>query len=405
MSAEQHANKNQPAIRFKGFSGEWEEKTFSSIALRVTFFSGNEDLPRLEYEDINSGQGTLNKNIFEKESNKFGIEFNQGDVLFGKLRPYLKNWYFADFTGLAVGDFWVLRSTKGVGCFLYYLIQTKPYDDIANQSTGTKMPRSDWGLVSNSIFKITDDAKEQTQIGECFQQLDRLVAQHQQKHDKLKQIKKALLEKMFPQQGATQPQIRFKGFSGDWEEKALGEIGDSYSGLSGKTKDDFGHGNARYVTYMNVFSNSVTNPLQVDAVEIDRTQNEVNEGDVLFTTSSETPDEVGMSSVWVASSENIYLNSFCFGYRPKVVFDNYFLANNLRAPYFRRHVVLLAQGISRYNISKNKTMSLSIKTPELAEQTQIGNFFQQLDTLIKQQHTQLTQLNNIKQSLLNKMFV
>lgn len=112
------------------------------------------------------------------------------------------------------------------------------------------------------------------------------------------------------------PAVRFIGFAEDWEQRKLGEVGKTYSGLSGKTKDDFGHGEAKFVTYMNVFSNSVCLPNMTETVEIDNKQNKVLFGDVLFTTSSETPEEVGMSSVWLENAENIYLNSFCFGYRP-----------------------------------------------------------------------------------------
>ncbi len=106
-------------------------------------------------------------------------------------------------------------------------------------------------------------------------------------------------------------------FPFSWEQRRLGDIGSTYTGLSGKTKNDFGHGKGRFVTYLNVFANPVTNPQVVEQVEVDNSQNSVMQGDVFFTTSSETPDEVGMSSVWVTHCpKNIYLNSFCFGYRP-----------------------------------------------------------------------------------------
>ena len=116
-----------------------------------------------------------------------------------------------------------------------------------------------------------------------------------------------------------------------WEQRKLGEVGTTYTGLSGKTKEDFGHGNGQFVTYMNVFSNPVGLPDMTEAVEIDDSQNKVLFGDVLFTTSSETPEEVGMSSVWLENSDNTYLNSFCFGYRPSIPFDPYYLAYMLRS--------------------------------------------------------------------------
>ena len=167
-----------------------------------------------------------------------------------------------------------------------------------------------------------------------------------------------------------------------WEQRKLGDIGETYTGLSGKTKEDFGHGNAKFVTYMNVFSNSIADSSMTESVEIDKKQNEVKYGDVFFTTSSETPDEVGMSSVWLENGENTYLNSFCFGYRPSVKINPYYMAYMLRSDNVRKNIVFLAQGISRYNISKNKMMEISVPLPALEEQQRIGEYFRNLDTLI-----------------------
>ena len=186
-----------PKIRFKGFTEAWEQREFNSIAKRITEMTDTEDLPRVEYEDIVSGQGTLNKDINKKKSCKTGILFDNGDVLFGKLRPYLKNWLFATFMGIAVGDFWVLRANNADGLYIYTLLQIDAFQDIANQSTGTKMPRADWSLVSKQRFLTPTVVPEQRKIGEFFKQLDNLITLHQRQLEKLKNIKAALLEKMF----------------------------------------------------------------------------------------------------------------------------------------------------------------------------------------------------------------
>lgn len=167
-----------------------------------------------------------------------------------------------------------------------------------------------------------------------------------------------------------------------WEQRKLGEMGITYSGLSGKSKEDFGHGDAQFVTYMNVFSNPLSNTLVTEHVEIDNRQSKVEYGDVFFTTSSETPDEVGMSSVWLGNADNTYLNSFCFGYRPLITINPYYLAYLLRSDAFRKDIVFLAQGISRYNISKNRVMDIDVHIPSLSEQEKIGNYFKELDNLI-----------------------
>lgn len=203
---------------------------------------------------------------------------------------------------------------------------------------------------------------------------------------------------------AKYPQLRFKGFTDPWEQRKLGKMGYTFTGLSGKTKEDFGHGNAKFVTYMNVFSSPVSNSEMVENVEVDSKQHQVEYGDVFFTTSSETPQEVGMSSVWLESTENVYLNSFCFGYHPMVEFDPYYLAFMLRSPVIRKKFMLLAQGISRYNISKNKVMEMLVPVPEIVEQQKIGSFFKQLDDTITLHQRKLAKLKELKQGYLQKLF-
>ena len=200
------------------------------------------------------------------------------------------------------------------------------------------------------------------------------------------------------------PQLRFEGFTDDWELRKLGDVGDTFTGLTGKTKEDFGHGSAKFVTYVNVFQNPIATLDQLDAVEIDEKQNQVQKGDVFFTTSSETPEEVGMSSVWTYDTKNVYLNSFTFGYRPRVSFDLNYMASMLRSPSIRKKITFLAQGISRYNISKTKMLEIEIPAPNLSEQTKIGLFFKGLDDTIALHQRKLDLLKEQKKGYLQKMF-
>ena len=164
-----------PEIRFKGFTDPWEQRKFEEIAVRSSVMSDKKGLPRVEYEDIISGAGRLNKDIKLKESEKVGIVFHKGDVLYGKLRPYLQNWLLASFNGLAVGDFWVLQPQNTDSSFLYRLVQSQQFDEVANQSTGTKMPRADWKLVSKTKFAMPHSVDEQAAIGAYFEHLDTLI--------------------------------------------------------------------------------------------------------------------------------------------------------------------------------------------------------------------------------------
>ena len=159
----------------------WEQRKFEEIAVRSSVICSDDTLPRVEYEDIVSGTGRLNKDIYAKQSIKSGIAFHQGDVLYGKLRPYLQNWLLPTFDGLAVGDFWVLQPQNADSSFLYRLIQSRQFDEVANQSTGTKMPRADWKLVSKTVFSIPSNISEQAAIGTYFTALDSLITLHQRK--------------------------------------------------------------------------------------------------------------------------------------------------------------------------------------------------------------------------------
>lgn len=159
-------------------------------------------------------------------------------------------------------------------------------------------------------------------------------------------------------------------------------MGTAFGGLTGKSKEDFGHGAAWFVPYTNVFDNPVGDASRLERVEIDPSQNVVRGGDALFTVSSETPEEVGMSCVWPSDLDNLYLNSFCFGYRQDGTFDPSYLAYMLRADSFRNQVEMLAQGISRFNISKGKVMEIEVPVPDKEEQALIGRFFVDLDNLI-----------------------
>jgi type I restriction enzyme S subunit len=396
---------NVPEIRFAGFTDPWEQRKFSDLTDRVSIQSNDPNLPQVEYEDIISGEGALNKDLNDKEGGKTGIKFYVGDVLYGKLRPYLMNWLYPQFNGVAVGDFWVLRATECDSSFLYRLVQTDGFQRLANVSSGSKMPRADWNLISQSFFAVPANHAEQKAIAKSLAELDSLITLHQRKYDKLAQLKKSMLDKMFPKPGERFPEIRFAGFTDPWEQRKLGNCGTTYGGLSGKTKEDFGHGNARFVPYTNVFDNPLTDTKRLETVEIDSSQNKVAYGDTFFTVSSETPDEVGMSSVWLSDQDDVYLNSFCFGYRQDSTFDPHYLAYMLRSSSIRSDLTLLAQGISRFNISKNKVMELSVPVPSAAEQKQIGQYFARLDSLITLHQRKLELLRNTKKSLLDRMFV
>lgn len=393
-------DKKVPEIRFKGFREAWQERGFSDIATRVSTHHQSTCLPCVEYEDIAAGEGRFNKDIHQKKTFKAGLKFEADDVVFGKLRPYLKNWFLADFEGLAVGDFWVLRADNVASTFLFSLIQTNEFELISNLSAGSKMPRSDWGLVSSSCFFIPKNISESNEIGNYFQKLDVLIIQHQQKHDKLNNIKKAMLEKMFPKQGETIPEIRFKGFSGKWEEKVLNNEVELFSGLTYSPSD------IRKSGTLVLRSSNVKNGQLIEADNIYVNPEVVNcsnvvEGDIIVVVRNGSRSLIGKHAQVTSHMNNTVIGAFMTGIRSKQpAFINALLDTNMFTSEVEKNL-----GATINQITNGSFKSMVFMFPTEDEQQEIGNYFQKLDNLINQHQQQITKLNNIKQACLSKMFV
>lgn len=394
-------DKKVPEIRYKGFNDQWQEREFSHFATRVSTHHQSTCLACVEYEDIVAGKGIFNKDIQQKKNFKTGLKFEAGDVVFGKLRPYLKNWFLADFEGLAVGDFWVLRANNVASTFLFSLIQTNRFEFISNLSAGSKMPRSDWGLVSTSCFFVPKNISESNEIGNYFQKLDALINQHQQKHDKLCKFKKSMLEKMFPKQGKTMPEIRFKGFSGEWEEKELGELAEIVRGASPRPIED---------------PKWFDNQSSVGWLRI----RDVTEQDGRIHYLEQRISKLGQEKTRVLHEKHLLLSIAASVGKPVVnyvqtgVHDGFLI---FKKPLFELEFMYqwlksfeakwqqFGQPGSQINLNSDIVKSQTVTIPTKEEQIAIGNYFKKLDDLINRHQQQITKLNNIKQACLSKMFV
>ena len=412
--------KGIPQIRFSGFTDTWEQRKFSELteirsasrvhkeewqSSGVPFYRSSDVMAALNGTE--NEKAFISEELYEKLSAVSG-KLEKGDILVTGGGSVGKPYIVPNNEPLYTKDadlLWVKNNEKLVPYFIYTFFFSPAFSDYLNSVSHV-------GTIAHYTITQLEETpitlpcvSEQQKIGDYFRNIDSLITLHQRKYDKLTKVKKAMLEKMFPKNGSLYPEIRFKGFTDAWEQRELGDMGRTYTGLSGKTKDDFGHGQARFVTYMNVFSNPICNSEMTEPIEIDSKQNEVEIGDVFFTTSSETPEEVGMSSVLLKKQGKTYLNSFCFGFRPSEKIDSYYLAYMLRSEAIREKIILLAQGISRYNISKNKVMEIAVSLPSLDEQAQIGQYFTHLDRLITLHQRKLEKLKNIKKACLEKMFV
>ena len=253
--------------------------------------------------------------------------------------------------------------------------------------------------LNSSIVKKTNiglpDNVEQKAIVHLLKLIVNCITLQQRKLKLLRTLKSGLSFKLFN-----------KKHLNNLSQISLDQIGRTYSGLTGKSKKDFGHGHAFYVSYLNVNQNEIGNPKQIDRIEIDKKQNLVQKNDIFFTISSETPEEVGLTSLWPVSCKSLYLNSFCFGFRINTkMFIPLYLGYLFRSKYFREKVLPLAQGISRYNLSKNNVLKIKIGQEEIAIQEKYAKVMNDLDSDILRQKKKVKELKLCKKFLLQNMFI
>lgn len=228
--------KNVPALRFTGFEGDWVQASFGSFVKRTSNKydpnSDSEVYPCIELEHLSSETGILLGTVRSKDQKSIKNYFNEGEVLYGKLRPYLKKFYFAKFDGVCSSEIWVLKGVGVSNVFLYYLIQTSKFNDGVNVTSGSKMPRAEWDVISSSLYNYPS-ILEQTKIASFLTAVDDKIHQITRKKDLLEQYKKGVMQKIFSRE------IRFRDEQGkeypEWEEKRLGEV---FSRITTKNREN-----------------------------------------------------------------------------------------------------------------------------------------------------------------------
>ena len=375
----------------------WSNVPFEDIVDRVSAQKKSSNLPYVEFEDIISGEGILNKNIYERHNVKNGIYFVKGDVLFGKLRPYLKNILLANFNGIAVGDFWVLRSHRVLPYILYLVVNSNKFMRIANISSGSKMPRSDWAIVSKAMITIPESTEEQQEIASYFQSLDSLIQTTSKELASLKQIKAASLQSMFPQEGETVPKVRFKGFEGEWEKIPFGSfLKESYERSTVENEDIllssaitgvylnselFGHQRgASNIGYKKIKKNMLI--LSAQNLHLGNANVNLRFEHGLISPAYKVYEIVNISPLFL--QQWIKMDS------TKVFFLN---------------ATTAGASLCRKNIVWDDLYKQIVLIPSKNEQVKIGLFFSNLDKQISLQTQRLEKLKQIKAACLDKMFV
>ena len=284
-------------------------------------------------------------------------------------------------------------STKVNKHFIFhYLMMPKCQFYFTSELTGTTIKNLSLKSVRRTKVSLPN-LKEQNRIAQLFDAINERIATQNKIIDKFQSLIKGLNDFLYTQYGGEVL-------------TSFADLGTSYSGLSGKSAQDFGSGKP-FITYLNVYSNNVIkeNDFQYVAIKDDEKQNVVKYGDVLFTLSSETPEEVGIGSVYLGK-EKVYLNSFCFGIHitnTEVAFPPY-LSYYVSLTAFRKFIYPYAQGSTRFNLCKADFEKASIKLPTLADQKRIYSVLGHIDCKIETERQMLNLYIFQKQYLLRQMF-
>jgi type I restriction enzyme, S subunit len=396
--------KKKPEIRFQAYNNEWEEKELGEVGE----FNPKAELPEIfEYVDLESVIGT--ELVYHRKENKVHAPSRaqrlaqSGDLFYQTVRPYQKNNYLFQLhsenyvfsTGYAQ-----IRPNNNDGNFLLSFVQTAEFvKSVMDRCTGTSYPAINSNELSLIKVLIPSPA-EQSQIGTFFQNIDNLISLRQKKLEKLKNTKKAFLNKMFPKEGSDVPEIRFEGFSGKWERKELGKVKDVRDGTHDSPKyiiEGYPLVTSKNLSYSGLDLSNVSYISLDDFMKINK-RSKVDVGDIIFGMIGTIGnpimidrDDFAIKNVALIKNGGDILNVF--------------LLQLLKSHLFKNYIQNEYSGSTQSFLGLNKIREYIFPMPNIEEQSKIGQFFQTLDRLIGLQDKEIEKLKNLKKAFLEKMFV
>lgn len=394
---------NVPNLRFPEFIEEWKIVSLKDIAvvnpksepLQNKFFY-------IDLEAVEKGELKKIQEILQEEApSRAQRVISNNDILFQCVRPYQKNNYIhrvpntSNIQWIASTGYAQIRTTESPN-YIYHLLNTDRFNrKVMVRCTGSSYPAINSEDLSTIHFYLSTDKKEQCKIARLLDLLDERIATQNKIIEKYESLIQAICDTLI-ESGQHNVELSFNDF------------GEPYSGLSGKSAEDFGKG-WPYITYMNVYQNQIIDITDVGLVKINETeqQSTVRYGDILFTLSSETPDEVGMGAVYLGDAYPLYLNSFCFGVHitdESKIFPP-FLAYYISSKSFRKAVFPLAQGSTRFNLQKNDFMKKIFHFPTVKKQSEIYSVLKAYSDKLSVEKNIVNLLCEQKSYLLRQLFI
>ena len=388
-----------PSIRFRGFDDAWEQRKLGEVA---TFINGR---AYSQPELLSSGKyKVLRVGNFYTNDSWYYSDLELGEKYYADYGDLLYTWSATFGPHIWLGDraiyhyhIWKINlSDQLEKQFAVQLLEQDRANILSSKNGSTMVHITKEGMEQKDVI-ISPNTKEQQEIGAFFLQLDNLITLHQRKFEKLTNVKKSMLEKMFPQNGSSYPEIRFKGFTDPWEQRKVGEVSESYSGgtPSVGVKEYYG-GQIPFIRSAEINS-EITELFLTEEGLKNSSARLVAVGDIMYALYGATSGEVGRARLIGA------INQAVLAIKPHTDYDSEYLAQWLRKS---KHSIIetYLQG-GQGNLSGTIVKELSVDFPSLKEQKAIGDFFRQLDNLITLHQCELEKLQSIKKSLLEKMFV
>ena len=397
---------NVPALRFPEFSGEWHKHSLGEIGETIigltykpsdvvedngiiVFRSSNIKNGIIDYSDLVRVNKQIKDRIITKENDILVCARNGSQRLIGKNAIIKK-----EDTNNTFGAFMmVYRSNDNP--FILPLLSTKRYFSQVGENLGARINQITTSDFNGFEFYFPESHTERAKIAELFRLLDERISTQNKIIEKYESLIQAMCDTLIERE-TQQVALSFSDF------------GQSYSGLSGKNAEDFGDGYP-FITYMNIYQNQIIDSTDVGLVKIKETEQQsvVRYGDILFTLSSETPEEVGMGAVYLGETYPLYLNSFCFGIHitDEAKIYSPFLAYYVSSQSFRKAVYPLAQGSTRFNLQKSDFMKKKFSFPMIEKQRKIYSILNTYSDKLIVEKQIIGLLCSQKRYLLRQLFI